>query len=77
MNATKSAERVKTSFKKARTRWQTVSHVTRFSVQWRELVRGKLVTQIDVDQARLNFVNAPSKEDRPAFRRAGLEFSKT
>lgn len=34
-----------------------------FSVDWRELVRGALVSEITVDQARLNFVQGPTKEE--------------
>jgi hypothetical protein len=34
-----------------------------FSVEWRELVRGSLVSEITVDQARLNFIHAPTEEE--------------
>jgi hypothetical protein len=34
-----------------------------FSVHWRALLHGELVTKIDVDQARLNFVQGPTKQE--------------
>lgn len=33
-----------------------------FSVAWRELIHGKLVSDIEVDQGRINFVKGPSQE---------------
>ena len=35
-----------------------------FSVAWRDLFHGKLVSDVNVDQARVNFVNGPSDQQR-------------